>query len=320
MYYLHKMASPAVARWYAACCLILMTFWSGAQANQLAAVLDSPFMGQLRVPSSVSGLCIVALIMLTLFGGIKRIGAVSSKLVPVLFLLYLGSGTWILCVHYDQLLSVLKLIFVSAWEPQALAGGICVGGLFNALRWGIFKGVQATEAGVGTQAIPHAMAETKDPHAQAVLAMCSTYTAGFVSFFSGCIALVTGAWYNEGLPLGISMALSSFEMHFSYFGTGIVVISALLFGYGTILGNSYNGTRCFEYLFTKSKKRYYLTVVGAMIFWGSLAQVALVWSSIDVVLACMAIPHMAALIWYALKTPYRELVMQGRPSHASASF
>src|SRR5262249_8445996 len=87
MQYLKYLLSPAIAKWYAICCFFLMAAWSSAQANQLAAVLNSPLLESYSIPTIVSGVLIAALVILTLIGGIKRISSISSKLVPVMFVL-----------------------------------------------------------------------------------------------------------------------------------------------------------------------------------------------------------------------------------------
>jgi alanine or glycine:cation symporter, AGCS family len=303
MRYLHHLLSPAVAKWYAVSCFILMAAWSSAQANQLAAILNSPLLESYRIPTALSGVVITALVLLVLMGGIKRVSSLSSKLVPIMFILYLGACLWIIFYNFDKLGEIFSLIFQSALSPYALASGTLVGGVVASLRWGVFKGVQTCEAGVGTQAIPHSMAQTEDPIAQGTLAMLSTYSAGFIAFLSGIVALMTETWLDPKLPLGISMVAASFQLYFSSFGVVIVIVSSFLFVFGTILGNSYNGNQCFHYLTNNKKTSYYLVGTACMIFLGSIAEVKTVWSLIDIVLACIAIPNMAALVLYAYKNP-----------------
>lgn len=301
MQYLKYIFSPGAAKWYAICCCVLMTAWSGAQANQLASILDSPLLGAYRIPTFVSGILISCLVMLTLIGGIKRVSSFSSKLVPVMFTLYLGSSLWILFSNYDKIWGIFELIITSAFSPYAMISGSLVGGVVSTLRWGIFKGMQANEAGVGTQTIPHSMAQTDDPVAQGSLAMLSTYTAGLLAFLSGCIALITGTWQDPELPLGMSMVAASFNQYFSSFGVVIVAISTFLFAFGTILGNSFNGSQCFGYLADPKRLRFYYIGTAIVIFVGTVSEVKVVWSIVDIVLACMALPHMAALMRYAYK-------------------
>lgn len=303
MQYLKVLISPFAAKWYAVCCFILMMAWSGAQANQLSAILDSPLLGVLRVPTYISGAAIALLIMFTLMGGIKRIGSFSAKLVPTMFTLFIGSSLWILFSNYDRLGEVWGTVIQSAFSPMALASGSIVGGIVSSMRWGIFKGIQVTEAGIGTQTIPHSMAETKDPVAQGTLAMCSTYSAGLVACLSGTVSLVTDTWMDPNLPLGISMVAASYQQYFSVLGIFLVAIITFLFGFGTILGNSFNGSQCFGYLTNNKGKKLYYSLTALMIFMGAIMEVKTVWSYIDIALALMAVPHMSALMLYAFKKP-----------------
>lgn len=303
MQYLKTLISPGVAKWYAFFCFILMAAWSSAQANQLAAILNSPLLESYSISTVISGISISVLVVLTLLGGIKRISSISSKLVPMMFVLYLGSCFWIIFSNMDKFWGIWQLIFQSVLSPYALASGALVGGIVTSMRWGMFKGIQTCESGIGTQTIPHSMAETNDPVAQATLAMMSTYTAGFIAFLSGFVALITETWLDPQLPLGISMVAASFQHYFSTLGIIIVAISTFLFAFGTILGNSFNGSQCFNYL-TNNKKTYlYIGGTAIMIFIGAISDVRIVWSLIDFVLAFIAIPHMSALVLYAYKNP-----------------
>lgn len=307
MQYLKTIFSPKVATWYAVCCLILMSAWSGAQANQLAAILDSPLLGSYRIPVLVSGSLIALFIFCILIGGIKRVSALSAKLVPLMFGIYLTATLWIIFSNLDQFWDICQLIVRSAYSPYAMISGTAVGGIVSALRWGVFKGLQANEAGIGTQAIPHSLADTQDPVAQGSLAMLSTYTAGIMAFLSGCVSLMTNTWQSTDLPLGISMVAASYEIYFSTFGIAIIAFSTFLFAFGTIIGNSFNGGQCFSYLTNNRGLTLYFAAAALMTFLGAISDVKTFWSLIDLVLAAMSIPHMAALSWHALKQKsYKE--------------
>lgn len=303
MQYLKQIFSPFSAKWYAGCCFILMATWSGAQANQLAAMLNSPLLGNLRTPSFISGGVVALVIVLLLIGGIKRIGAIEAKLIPIKFILYLGACFFILFSDLPRFAEIIGVIFKSAFSPYSMASGAVVGGLMSSMRWGFFKGIQCCEAGLGTQTIPHSMAETKDPEAQGTLAMISTYAAGFVAFLSGCVSLMTDTWQDPSLPLGMSMVAASFQMYFASVGVFAIASCALVFAFGTILGNGYNGSQAFGYLTENKRLGYYYGTTAVMIFIGSIADAKMVWALTDIVLACMALPHMAALVIYTARQP-----------------
>jgi len=303
MPYLKHLLSGRVAQWYAIGCLVLMMAWSSAQANQLTALLDSPLFG-IRIPTLLSGGLIALCIFLLQIGGIKRIGAFSAKIVPVMFILYVSACLWIVCYNVHQLGSLLCEMFTSFFSPYPLATGTLVGGVVSALRWGVFKGMQTNEAGVGTQAFPHAMAETTDPEMQASLAMLSTYTAGFLAFLSGCVALLTKTWQNPDLPLGISMVAASFQLYFSHMGIAIIAVCTVLFVFRTILGNCYNAGACIAYLTEDQNKKRYMLATSVMIFLGCIGEAKTVWSLVDIILAFIVVPHMTALMLHAHRTKY----------------
>jgi len=296
MQYLRLLSSAKMAKMYALGCVVLMMGWSAAQANQLACILDSPSLGSWRVPSLYSGIILAVLCLWVVIGGVKRVGSFSAKIVPLMFTLYIGASLWIILLNIDRLGDVFHTIFSSVFSPYAMASGSLVGGAVSAFRWGIFKGVQTTEAGVGTQTIPHSFAEVKDPKEQGALAMLSTFSAGGLAFLSGCVAILTNTWQDSSLPLGMSMVMASYEQYFSLIGTLIIAVSALLFGFGTILGNTFNGSQCYSYIMQNKNSRYYYLAMTVMIFLGAIGEVKTVWSTVDIIMAFIVVPHMIVLL------------------------
>ena len=303
MQYLKYIFSPAAAKMYAFSCFILMIAWSGAQSNQVAAILNSPLMGDYQIPKAFSGAIIAVLVLYLLMGGIKRVGSFSAKLVPVVFVLYVSFSLLIVLLNLDKMGTIFSQMANGLFNPYQMATGSVVGGIVSSLRWGVFKGIQVSEAGIGTQTIPHSMADTTDATSQATVAMLSTYTAGIIAFLSGCVALITGTWENPELPLGISMVAASFNMYFSTLGIAVVSIAALLFGFGTILGNSFNGSHCFNYLTNNKGSHYYFMMTAVMVFIGAISEVKTFWALSDIILAFMAVLHISGLIMAASKQP-----------------
>ncbi|MCH9611154.1 MAG: Amino-acid carrier protein AlsT [Chlamydiales bacterium] len=296
MGYLEKAFSPLLARWYAFFTALLMMVWSAAQANQLSAMLSSPLLGAFAIPKWVCGGVLALLVTLILIGGIKRIGNFSSKLVPAMFILYTGASLWIIGANASKLPEAFSMMFSSCLHPQAFGTGAVIGGLLSAFRWGMMKGLQGSEAGVGTQAIPHSMAETKSAEHQAILSMVSTYTAGLLLLLSSLVTLLTGSWLDPTLPMGISMVAASFQHYFSYFGLMIVTLCSLLFSFGTILGNSFNGSQCFLYVTRYRGLKFFYAATALLVLFGALADVATLWGGIDFVLSLVMVPHAIALV------------------------
>jgi alanine or glycine:cation symporter, AGCS family len=301
MQYLNDGIHPFLAKWYAFFCFVLMVAWSSAQANQLADILNSQLLGSYQVPSSVTGIVLACLVICVLFGGIKRIGKLSEKLVPLMFMLYVMAALWIVFSNLTLLPAIFSMIFESLHSPQSFASGAVVGGLASAMRWGVFKGVQSSEAGIGTPTIPHSMAQTQTPINQGILSMASTYSSGFICLLSGIVTLMTDTWQNDSLKLGINMVAESFAMYFSYVGILIVIVSAFLFAFGTIIGNSYNGSQCFGFLTHNRFINGYYLFTAAIIFLGSISDVKIVWTIIDFCLVPVAIPHIVGIVYLAFK-------------------
>ncbi len=301
MQYLQDAIHPFLAKWYAFFCFLMLMAWSAAQSNQLGSILASPLMGTFQIPLYITGSFLAVFITLILIGGIKRIASFSAKLVPVMFLLYVGAGLWIVFWNLEQFPAICKLVFESCFAPKTFATGATVGGIVGALRWGVFKGLQSNEAGVGTQTIPHSMAEINDATQQGVLSMVSTYSAGFICILSCFIALITETWLDPTLSIGIHMVAASFQAYFSSIGIIVVVISAFLFAFGTILGNSYNGSQCFGYLTKHRFLTVYYIATACLIFWGCISEVTLVWSLADFFLMPVVVPHILAVVYLAYK-------------------
>jgi len=301
MQYLHDEVFPFLAKWYAFFTLLLMLGWSAAQANQLGSILSSPLLGDFHIPVWGTGVFLAVGITLILLGGIKRIANLSAKLVPLMFFLYVGGALWIIAANFEKLPAIAGLVFKSAFTPQAFSSGVVVGGIVSALRWGVFKGLHSNEAGVGTQTIPHSMAETEGPLEQGVLSMIATYSAGFICILSSLVALVTESWLNPDLALGIDMVAYSFQAYFSTIGLIIVAVSAFLFAFGTILGNSFNGSQCYVYL---TKNRYltlYYLATGVLVFVGCIIDVTAIWSLVDFMLVPVLVPHILSIVYLSHK-------------------
>ncbi|MCH9608603.1 MAG: Amino-acid carrier protein AlsT [Chlamydiales bacterium] len=301
MQYLQDAVSPWMAKWYAFGCGILMMTWSAAQSNQLAQLLSSPNISLFPVPCWVTGSILACSILVILIGGIQRISSWSAKLVPTMFLLYLGGALFIISINMGKLPAIFTQIWSSCFHPTSFGSGIAVGGLLSAFRWGILKGLHGNEAGMGTQTIPHSVAEVDQATDQGILSMASTYCAGLILILSSLVTLITETWLDPTLNLGMDMVAASFFNYFSYIGLILVSICALLFASGTILGNSYNGSQCFLYL---SKERginiyYFLTTV--LIFWGAIADVKFLWGNIDFVLVLVLVPHLFSLLWLSFR-------------------
>lgn len=311
MQYLHDEIGPFLAKWYAFFAFLMLLGWSAAQANQVGVVIQSVCLQSFHIPSWVIGICLSGSITVMLVGGIHRIANFSSKLVPIMFVLYLAGALWIIFMNLDKIPSIFAMVFKAAFAPQAFSSGVVVGGIFSALRWGVCKGLQSNEAGVGTQTFPHSMADTKEALDQGVLSMITIYTSGFLCIISGLVTLMTGTWLDNSIPVGITMVVSSFQQYFSTAGLFIIVVSAFLFAFGTILGNSYNGSQCFIFLTKQRFMPLYYCLTAILLFLGIMIDASSVWSWIDYLLIPVVVPHILSLIYITRKKGL--LLYEARP-------
>src|SRR5579863_2065521 len=150
-----KEVSPFIAHWYNGAIIVLLMSWSSLQSNTLANILV-----QEQIPAWATGICLAAITFVVLRGGARRFGELASTLVPVMFVLYVSSALFILLRDIDALQRAILLVFNSIWTPTAAAGGFAGATVFQAMRIGVLRGILMTEAGVGTAAIPHSLADT----------------------------------------------------------------------------------------------------------------------------------------------------------------
>ncbi|WP_394243993.1 alanine/glycine:cation symporter family protein [Halopseudomonas laoshanensis] len=264
------------------------------QSNSVADALQSTF----GIQPLVTGIVIAVLVALVLIGGIKRIGEVAGKLVPIMAIFYVGGGLIILIMHADRLPEAFSLIFYHAFNPIAAAGGFAGATIWAAMRFGIARGVFSNEAGLGSAPIAHAAAQTKDPIRQGTVAMLGTFIDTIIiCSITGLVIMVTGAWqsgengasmsalaFNEGLPGG--------------WGQYIVSIGLAVFAFTTIIGWSFYGEKCTQFLFGEKSNIPFRVLWILAIPLGTLPIIDLgsLWLVADTLNAMMAIPNLVALL------------------------
>lgn len=285
---------PLLAYWYGACAMILFAGWSGLQAKALSEVFF-----RLGISEMITGAITASLILCMLFGGAKRIGALSSMLVPVMCVSYFLACLFILLQDVSLLGSMISLVIKNAFTPAAATGGFLGASVFMAIRQGIFKSAYVTEAGVGTAAYPHALADTQHAVDQGILAMYSVAIDTFFCLISGLVILVTGVWTSKAACN--SLIYDAFEIGLPTIGPAILIFSLTLFVTGTALGNSFNGSKSFGF-FTGNRylSAYYFFAV-AMIFLGSVAHTLTLWKIMDFVLPLTAIPNIIGIAYLAIQ-------------------
>ena len=296
-----KEVSSWLATWYNVGILILLVSWSSLQSNTLASILVYE-----HVPQWVTGTLLAVFSLLVLRGGARRVGLVASRLVPIMFVLYISSALFILLRDPQSLGAAIMLVVRSVLSPVAAMGGFVGATVFQAMRIGILRGSLMTEAGVGTSAIPHSLADVQRPVDQGILAMCSMGCDALLSTISGLLALVTGVWMQG--EFRSTLIYEVFLQNSPLFGRYVLVVSVALFVLTTVMGNSFNGLQSFNVLTRYRWRNWYIATITAVIFCGALINAPLVWEITDTIMVFVAIPHLIGLVILACRH-YKKLAL-----------
>ena len=260
------------------------------QSNTVSQVLLNNF----DVPTIVSGLVMAIMVALVLLGGIVRIAKVAGKLVPLMTIIYLVATFVILIMHLSDIPAALVLIVDSAFNGTAATGGFAGATVMLALRMGGSRGIFSNESGLGSAPIAHAAAETNSPVRQGTIAMLGTFIDTLIiCTMTGLVLIVSGVW-NSDLQ-GAAMTLMVFDSTLP-FGGNILSLCIALFAFTTMLGWSYYGERCAQFLLGPKVVMPFriLWVIG--VFIGTQMSLGLVWKMSDALNGMMAIPNLLALL------------------------
>ena len=261
------------------------------QSHEVSKVLAQNY----SIPTHYSGIVMAVLVGMVLLGGIKRIGAVAGKLVPFMTIVYVISTAWILASHYEAIPGAIALIMDSAFNGMAATGGFAGAAMIAGLRAGVARGIFSNESGLGSAPIAHAAAETNSPVRQGTIAMLGTFIDTIIiCTMTGLVLVASGAW--NGDLVGANMTRSVFTSSLP-FGDTIFTLSLVLFAFTTMLGWSYYGERCAEFLFGPKVITPYrvLWVVG--IYIGTQMEGGIVWKLADILNGMMAFPNLIAVLF-----------------------
>lgn len=260
------------------------------QSNSIAQVIETNF----DVPPLATGIVAALLVGAVLMGGIKRIGHVAGAMVPFMAIGYIVAGLVVLSINADQIGPSISLILESAFTGHAAEGGFAGAAVWAAIRFGVARGVFSNEAGLGSAPIAHAAAQTKDPVRQGLIAMLGTFLDTIiVCSITGLVIVTSGVW-TSGVS-GAALTSAAFADALPGAGNYIVAISLAIFAFTTIIGWSFYGEKCVEFLFgVKAIKPYRILWVIAVPV-GAALSLDFVWLVADTLNALMAIPNLIAL-------------------------
>ena len=267
---------------------------STVQANAMSVMTFESY----GVPQWLTGLVVCGLLSAVVFGGVKSIARVCGFLVPFMALFYVIGCIVILFINSPFVVPAIKLIFQSAFSPEAAGGGFVGSGVMLAARYGIARGLFSNESGLGSAPIVAAAAQTRNPVRQALVSSSGTFWDTVVICAMTGLVIVSSILaypdidYTHGATL-TKMAFSKIP----YLGTPMLAFGVLTFAFSTAVGWCYYGEKAVEYLSGKKLMLTYRIIYILSVFFGSIINLTLVWNIADCMNALMAIPNLLSLLF-----------------------
>lgn len=273
---------------------------SAVQVNAISEIVTSN-VTFVKIPPIAIGIVLAVITAFVIIGGIKKIAIVCEKLVPTMAACYVIGCFVILSMNHDYIIPGIKAIIKLAFAPGAVAGGLVGRGAITAAQYGIARGLFSNESGLGSAPLVAAAAKTKNPVRQALISATGTFWDTVVVCLITGITLVTTIMKNPEINMssiqnGGQMTTAAFSQ-IPVLGSIILVFGIITFAYTTVLGWSYYGERCAEYLFGKRATIFFKIIFVFVILLGPVIELDIVWSLSDIFNALMAVPNIIALVF-----------------------
>jgi len=298
MHYISQgLKSKKLASLFAFFCII-SSFGIGnmSQANTISESFNNTF----GVNKILIGVIVALIAGLIIIGGVKRIVAFTSRMIPAMSAIYILAALSIIIFNAHNLPGSLSLIFSEAFAPQQVGAGLLGFLTSRAVRFGISRGIFTHEAGLGSAPIAHAVASPKSPVEQGMWGIFEVFFDTIVTCTLTALAiLTTGAYKFAGLD-GINLTNQAFASVFGGVSGIFLSVSILFFAIATLITWSFYGECCVLYIFEgKSQtlaKNIYKIIFLILIVAGAAGNIEIVWNLSDIFNALMAIPNMLAVI------------------------
>ncbi|SIS95706.1 alanine/glycine:cation symporter family protein [Salimicrobium salexigens] len=296
MYYIRKgLGWKKVAYFFAFALMLEIIASTMVQANSVAETINGSF----GISPLWTGLVVMLLVGMVVIGGIKLIGKVTEKLIPVMILAYIAGVLTILIINISEVPQAFLLIFEYAFQPISAAGGFLGAGVAAAIRWGLARGLYSNEAGMGTAPIAHSAARNDHPARQGFWGVFEVIMDTLVVCTMTAMAvLTTGAWKEVGPDSAADMVPTAFA---TIFGSSLAgsIISLILFFFviTTVLIIVYYGEKQAEFLFGRKFSLFMRYVYLVAIVLGAIGGLKFIWQFLDLLLAMIVIPNMIAVVF-----------------------
>ena len=289
-----------MAGFFAVAIILALGFMGNmVQSNSIGEAFYTAF----GVPKLVTGIVIAAVSAFIFLGGVKRIASITEKLVPLMACFYILGSLVAIIMNYQDILPALKSIFVGAFDPQAVMGGVIGVTVKEAMRFGVARGLFSNEAGMGSTPHAHAIAKVAKPQDQGVVAMIGVFIDTFIVLtITALVILTSGMLGTAGadgeMLTATALAQAAFNNSFGAFGKAFVAICLLFFAFSTIIGWYFFGESNVKALFkgNKTVRVAYGVIALVFIVAGSFQKVTLVWDMSDMFNGLMVIPNLLAVL------------------------
>ncbi len=279
---------------------------NATQVNTITAAIDAALVNfsllsgeHLKIVNLVIGIVICLVVAAILLGGIKRIGRVSEKLVPMMALLYILLALGLIGMNITKVPAVLASIFQGAFQPAAVTGGV-VGSLFLSMRNGVSRGIFSNEAGLGTGSIAHACADTRDPIKQGLFGIFEVFMDTIViCTMTALVIFLSGVPIPYGQAAGAELTISGFTKVYGGWVSIFTAVAMCCFAFSTIIGWGLYGARCAEFLFGHKVLRVFYVAYALVSIAGATMDLGMIWGISDTFNGFMSVPNLIAVFLLA---------------------
>ena len=294
---------------------LLASFGIGAmgQINKIVVNIESAFridaLADIQLYEGVSaysvviGVVLVIIAALIVLGGLKRIASFAEKVVPFMVVLFVAGSFVIIGVNFNQIGEAFKAIFVTAFSPIAVAGGVSGSIIKQVMVQGFKRGVFSNEAGLGSSVMVHSNSNVKEPVQQGMWGIFEVFADTMVVCTMTALVVLTSGVYDLYAPINTvsgdaTMVAQAFNSVFGFYGIGekFIAIAILLFAFTTVLGWDHYGSKAWEYLFGTKTVKIYKVIHLVMIMCGALMTSSLAWDISDTFNGLMMIPNLIGVI------------------------
>ncbi len=272
--------------------LIIICFgfaFNSVQSNTITAAFNSTF----NANKLIVGIILTVLTLIIIFGGVNRIAKISSILVPIMAVAYIVIALFIIIMNFNQIPSLFKTIFENAFGIKQVVGG----GIGAALLQGIKRGLFSNEAGMGSAPNAAATATVSHPAKQGLIQTLGVFTDTLIICTSTAFIILLSGAPLDGSVKGIELTQMALVSQVGSWGGTFISICILLFAFSSIIGNYYYGETNIQFITENKVVLYgYRILVAAMVLFGSIASMDLVWNIADVFMGLMAILNLIAIV------------------------